>query len=160
MTCRSVFLLFVLAQTMIGSSVHGQRPTVQPPYAPIGLCEVSFHHEKPNPKYVSLEAEYVSAVPHGLFLTDRRCPRKALQIDFPDTGLDPSVALLKKHLYEFNRASGTFQGVLKRDSVTKRVYLWLQYVVNLKPAEYVPELSKDGPIQLPEPPLPKWPPGS
>ncbi len=157
MTRRFVLLMFVLAQTMIEPSVHGQARTVQPLYASIRICEISFHHEKVNPKYVSLDAEYVSAVPHGLFLTDRRCPTKALQIDFPDTGLDPSVALLKRHLFEINRASGTFQGVLKRDPVTKRVYLWLQSVVNLKSAEYVPELNKDEPIQLPEPPLPKWP---
>ncbi len=155
---RFVLLLFVLAQTIIRFSVHGQAPTVQPPYAPIGLCEISFNHEKVNPKYVSLHAEYMSAVPHGLFLTDRHCPRKVLQIDFPDTGLDPSVALLKKHLSEINRASGTFQGVLKRDPATKHVYLWLQSVVNLKPAEYVPAFDKGEPIRLPEPPVPKWPP--
>jgi hypothetical protein len=158
MTLRFVLLLFVLAQMMIGPSVQAQARTAHPPYVSIGLCEISFHHEKVNPKYVSINAEFVTAFPHGVFLADQRCPRKALGIDFPDTGLDPSIALLKRHLFEINRASGTFQGVLKRDPVTERIYLWLQTVVNLKSAEYVPELDKDRPLQLPGPPLLKWPP--
>jgi len=113
--------------------------------------------DKVRTKYVSVGAEFVNALPHGLYLRDRRC-KKILQIDFPDTDLDPSVAFLEKHVFELDGATGTFRGVLKRDPATGRVYLWLQSVVNLQSARYLPELDKNGPIHLPEPPMPKWPP--
>ena len=157
MTGRFVLLLFALAPIVIGDSIHSQARNAQPHYVPITVCEVSFHHERANPKYISVHAEYVDAIPHGLFLIDRRCARKALQIDFPDTGLDPGVELIKDHLSEIHRASGTFRGILKRDRVTSRLYLWLDSVVNFRSADYLPELDMSEPIRLLEPPLPKWP---
>lgn len=149
-----VVLLLVSAPLLIESSVQAQTRNTQRLYAHVTLCEVSFHHERVNPRYISIDAEYVAAFPHGLFLTDRRCERKALQIDFPDTGLDPSVAFIKDHLFEIHRANGTFRGILKRDRVTSRLYLWLQSVVNFQSADYLPELHKDEQIRLPEPQLP------
>jgi hypothetical protein len=147
MTGRFVLLLFALAPIVIGDSIHSQARNVQPHYVPITVCEVSFHDETPNPKYISIDAEYVNAIPHGLFLIDRRCAKKALQIDFPDTGLDPSVELIKQHLSEIHRANGTFRGILKRDHVT-RLYLRLDSVVNFRSADYLPELDPGEPIRL------------
>ena len=114
--------------------------------------------KRANPKYISVKAEYVNAAPHGLFLTDRRCPSKALQIDFPDTGLDPSAAFIKDYWWEIHQAKGTFRGMLKRDRDTSRPHFWLESVVNFQSADYLPELDKDEPIRLPEPTVPKWPP--
>jgi hypothetical protein len=121
----------------------------QPVYLPIKLCEIAFHREKVNPKFISIRAEFVNAIPHGLVLIDRTCANKGLQIDFADTGLDPSVALLKDHLGQIWRAEGTFRGILKRDRATGRLYLWLQSVVDFRSPYYQPE---PGPIRLPEPP--------
>jgi hypothetical protein len=143
---------------MIRPSVQAQAQIEQPRYASVTLCELSFQKGRANPKYVSIDAEFVDAFPHGLLLTDRRCVRNTLQIDFPNSGLDPSVAFIKSHLFEIHRATGTFRGVLKRDQVTRRPYLWLQSVVIFQSADPLPEIYKDEPMQLPEPPLPKWPP--
>jgi hypothetical protein len=156
MTHRHVLVLIAFGPILIANPALCQPPAAV--YVPVTLCEIGFQHEKANPKHISVDAEYVSAFPHGLFLTDRRCSRKALQIDFPDNGLDPSVALIKAHLFEIHRANGTFRGVLKRDPGTKRLYLWLQSVVNFQSADYLPDLHKDEPIRLPDPPLLEWPP--
>jgi hypothetical protein len=158
MTGRFALLLFALAPIVIGDLANSQTRNTQPRYTPVTLCEISFHHERVNPKYVSVDAEYVNASPHGLFIRDRRCPGKGLHIDFPDTGLDPSVALIHDHLWEIYRANGTFRGMLKRDRHTGRLYLWLESVVNFQPADYLPEFDKGEPIRLPEPAMPKWPP--
>lgn len=158
MTGRFVLLLFALAPIVIGDCAYSQARNKRPRYVPITVCEVSFHHERANPKYISVDAEYMSAIPHGLFLIDRRCAGKALQIDFPDTGLDPSVALIKDHLLQIHRAKGTFRGILKRNRHTSRPYLWLESVVDFQSADYLPELDMGQPIRLPEPPPPEWPP--
>lgn len=155
---RFVLLLFALSPIVIANSMQCQTKKALPSYVPITLCEISFHHEKPNPKYISVDAEYVSAIPHGLYLIDRRCASKAIQIDFADTGLDPSVALIKDHLWEIQKATGTFRGMLKRHRGTNRLYLWLESVVNFQPADYLPAFDKSEPIRLPEPTVPKWPP--
>jgi len=149
MTRRIVLLLLALAPMMIRPSVQAQARSMQPHYSHVTLCGVSFHNAKMNPKYISINAEVVSAIPHGLFLTDRRCARNVLQIDFADTGLN--------YLLRVYRATGTFRGVLKRDHVTGRPYLWLQSV-KLQSGEPLPEIYIDEPIQLPDQPLPKWPP--
>jgi hypothetical protein len=155
MTVRLVQFLFAFAATVIGYSANGQAHNTEPPYVPVTLCELSFHRERPNPKHVSIEAEYVSGIPHGLVLIDRRCEGKGLGIDFADTGLDPSVAFIKRHLFEIHRANGTFRGTLKRDRVTGRLYLWLESVVDFRSDDIQDE---DKPIHLPDPPPPTWPP--
>ena len=124
---------------MIRPSIYAQVRGVRPIYAPVKLCEISFRSERVNPKYVSIDAEFVSAFPHGLFLTDERCPRDVLQIDFPNTNLDPSVAFIKDNLLGISRATGRFRGVIKRDRVTGRPYLWLQSVVRVQPTVPLPE---------------------
>ena len=158
MTRRLVLLLFALSPIAIADSAHSQARNPQPSYFLITLCEMSFHHEKPNPKYISVDAEYVSAAPHGLYLIDRHCASKAIGIDFADTDLDPSVALIKDHLWEIRKATGTFRGMLKRHRDTNRLYLWLESVVNFQPADYVPAFDKSEPIRFPEPTVPQWPP--
>jgi hypothetical protein len=155
MTRRLVLLLLASAPMMMRPSAQAQTLVAQPRYASVTLCEISFKKGSVNPKYVSIDAEFVDAIPHGLLLTDRRCVRNGLQIDFPDTGLDPSVAFIRKHIGELHRANGTFRGILKRDQATGRIYLWLQSVVNFQPTDPLEEPYKDEPIQLPEPPMPK-----
>jgi hypothetical protein len=155
---RFVVLLFALSPILIGTAADPQARNAKPSYVPVAVCEISFHHEKANPKYISVDAEYVSAVPHGLYLTDGCCPRKALQIDFADTGLDASVALIRNHLWKIHRANGTFLGALRSCLDRSRLCLWLDSVLNFRSNDYLPELDRGEPIRLPEPPLPKWPP--
>src|ERR1700757_2406594 len=155
MTGRYVLLLLALAPVVVGYFAQSQARNTQPLYAPVTLCEISSRHKKVSPKYISVDAEYINAVPHGLFLTDRRCPRKVLQINFGENGLDPSVALIKDHLLQIHRADGTFRGILKRDSANGRLFLWLQSVINFQSPDYQPEPK---PIRLPEPPFPNVPP--
>ena len=127
-------------------------------YAHVKICGLSFHDEQANPKYVSLDAEYVNATPHGLFLLDRHCPRgKGLQIDFPTTGMDANAARLKNDLWLIVRATGTFRGTLERDRQTGRLCLFVQSVINFQPEYMYPE-HEPAPIRLPEPEWPKWPP--
>jgi hypothetical protein len=148
---RSVLLLLALVPMIVRLSLQAHAQNTQPRYTPVALCEIALHDEKAFPKYVSLDAVYVSAIPHGLFLKDPRRERCGLQIDFPDTGLDPSVAFIKDHMLEIGRATGTFRGILKRDRVIGRRYLWLQSVTNFQSAYQPPELYIDEPIRLPKP---------
>jgi hypothetical protein len=154
---RFVLQLLALSPIVIGAAGHAEVKNAQPIYVPVTVCEISFHHEKANPKYISVDAEYVSAIPHGLYLIDRRCAGKALQIDFADTGLDSSRSY-QGPLWEIHRANGTFRGILKRCLDKSRLCLWLDSVVNLRSSDYRPGLDMGEPICLPEPPLPKWPP--
>jgi len=158
---RLVLFLFAFAPTVIGYSANCQAQNTQTLYVSATLCEVSFHHQKTNPKHISIDAELVNGFPHGLVLTDRRCETKGLGIDFADTDLDPSVEFIKRHLLKFRRANGTFRGTLKRDRAG-RLYLWLESVVNFRSDDIQPELHEDDPkpIHLPEPPLLTWPPPS
>lgn len=125
-------------------------------YRVLTICDISHHrHRDLIGRRVAIDAEYVNAVPHGLYLLDSSCERGALQIDFPDAGLDPSVALLKAHMFEIHKASGTFRGILKIDRRTGRIYLWLESILNFKTPDHIPELNPIPP--LPEPPPPIWP---
>jgi hypothetical protein len=157
MTGHSVLRLIALLPILVAQSGQPQVRS-DPHYAVVTLCELSLRHRKASPKFISVDAEFVSAIPHGLFLTDERCPRRGLQIDFPSTGLDPSVALINEHLLEIHRANGTFRGMLKIDRSTGRPYLWLESVANFQCSDCLPEFHRDEPIHLPESPLPKWPP--
>jgi hypothetical protein len=91
MIARLLLLLFAVCQ------VH----YAQASYVPVTFCGLSFHHEKANPKHISVYAEYVNAFPHGLLLTDRRCEPNALRIDFADKDLDPSLAFIKRHMLDW-----------------------------------------------------------
>ena len=134
----------------------------QSSYVPVTLCGLSFHHEKANPKHISVYAEYINGFPHGLLLIDRRCERNGIGIDFADKGLDPSVEFIQRHMLDIRRAHGIFRGTLRRDPEHGRLYLWLESVVGFRSEDIQPSLREDEPkpIRLPEPPLPTWPPGS
>lgn len=151
-----VVALFALTSIAAACSAHCQARNAQPVYTSVSLCEISFHRQTANPKLISVQAEFVNGSPHGLVLLDWRCSTKGLRIDFPDTGLDPSVAFIKDHMFQIHRADGTFRGILKRDPGNGRLYLWLQSVVNFESADLPPEPE---PIRLAEPPpLPDLPP--
>jgi hypothetical protein len=124
----------------------------------VGFCNIAFHYEKVNPKYISVDAEYVNGTPHGVILLDHRCPRRGLEIDFASTGLDADAAMMKEHFWEIGRATGTFRGILDRDRVTGRLCLTVHSVLNLQPHFFYPNHGSV-PIQLPEPQWPTWPPG-
>lgn len=158
MTGLAVLLSFALAAPRIGLSAQSAAQGETSLYTRVTLCGISFHHERANPKHISVDAEYVSAIPHGLFLIDRRCEGKGLQIDFADNGLDPSVAFIKHHMFEIHRAHGIFRGTLKRGRVNGRLYLWLESVADFRSDDIHPAPHEDEPIHLPEPPLPTWPP--
>jgi hypothetical protein len=153
------FLLTVFAFTsfLIHHTAQAQKVKQKPRYDSVTLCDLSLHQGATTPHSISVDAEYFSAVPHGIFLNDHRCPAKVLQIDFGDTDLDPSVAFIKRYIFQIHQASGTFRGILKQTCRSGGRCLWLQSVVNFKPSEDLPEFHLQEPIQLPEPPLPKWP---
>ena len=123
----------------------------------VTMCDIAFHREKVNPKYISIDAEYVNASPHGLILLDRKCPRRGLEIDFSDTGLDAGATTLKDNLWMIRLATGTFRGMLSRDHASARLMLTIQSLLNFQSKPIYPE-EKPEPIHLPEPQWPKWPP--
>lgn len=154
---RAAFLLLTISTVAVGAAAQSKHHDTRRVYTALTICDISHHrHHDLVDHRVAIEAEYVNAIPHGVFLLDSHCERGALQIDFPDTGLDPSVALLKAHMFEIHNASGTFRGILKIDRRSGRIYLWLESVLNLESPDYVPELHPIKP--LPEPPTRKWPP--
>lgn len=155
---RLDLLLFVLAASGTGFSAQPATKSTSPYYTPRTLCEISFHREKVNPKYVSLDAEFVNATPHGAFLLDKHCAGRGLQIDFAKTGLDQGAVTLNKDFWRISRAQGTFQGMLERDERTGRIYLSVQSVLNFRPEYFYPEERKPEPIQLPQQEFPSWPP--
>lgn len=125
-------------------------------YKRTALCEVASRSVRAGAKLVSIDAEIVNAMPHGLFLIDERCPRISLQIDFARTGIDPSLKALEENMFCFHRATGTFRGRIKFDSETRRRYLWLESLINFN-CEECSEPFEDKPINLPDPPLPTLP---
>lgn len=155
----AVFLILAFAPIALAQPAHNAAPTQQPAYVHVTMCGIAFHHEKVNPRYISLDAEFVNASPHGVILLDRRCPRRGLQIDFADRDLDANAIMMKHKYFLIARATGTFRGILSRDRVNGRLGLTVQSVLNLQPQYMYPEL-KDDPIHLPEPPWPVLPPAS
>lgn len=122
-------------------------------YKRANLCDVASRSVRTGAKLISIDAELVNAVPHGLFLIDERCPNNSLQIDFARTGIDPSLNVLEHNIFCFHRATGTFRGRIKLDSRTRRSYLWLESLLNFK-CEGCSEPFEDKPIYLPDTSLP------
>ena len=71
-----LFLLIIASALLICLPAQAQAGPKQPRYVPITLCQISFKNGRHNQKFISVDAEYVSATPHGLFLTDKHCERK------------------------------------------------------------------------------------
>lgn len=156
-----MLLLALVPMVMAPQTVHSKAPTAQPAYVHVTMCGIAFHMERVNPKYISLEAEFVNASPHGVVLLDHRCPRRGLQIDFAKTGLDASATMMEHRYFLMARATGTFRGILSRDRVNGRLGLTVQSVLNLQPQYMYPEINDvPGPVRLPEPQMPLWPPAS
>jgi hypothetical protein len=126
-------------------------------YEPMSLCEAKSHPVRARANLVSVDAELLNGMPHGLVLIDQHCREGGLLVDFFRTHLDPSLKLLEDHLFEFHRATGTFRGRIKVDRENRRRYLWLESVVNFK-CDPCSEPYEDKPIHLPDAPLPTFPP--
>ena len=158
MTIRHPILLLIgFASLFISVPADCQAVDAQPRFVPVTLCGLAFRDGKANPKYVSLDLEFVNASPHGLVLLDHRCPRRGLEVDFANAGLDPTAAMMKEKFWEMTRATGTFRGTLDRDRRTGRLCLTIQSVLNLQAHYFYPQRD-DNPIHLPEPQWPTWPP--
>lgn len=156
----TILWLFVYAITAIAAPARPKDRKAQLRYMPVSLCDIVGSHPRVKVgTHISVKAYYESAIPHGLFLSDPHCP-KILLLDWANTGLDPSVALIETHMFEIHRASGTFRGMLKRYRNSGRKLLWLESVKDFHSDDYIPDLNPNQLIQLPEPPLPKSPPGS
>ena len=157
----AVMLLLALAPMVLAQTAPTKAPTAQPAYVHVSMCGFAFRMERVNPKYVSLEAEFVNASPHGVVLLDHRCPGRGLQIDFAETGLDASATMMEHRYFLMARATGTFRGVLSRDRLNGRLGLTVQSVLNLQPRYMYPDINDGpGPVRLPEPQWPAWPPAS
>jgi hypothetical protein len=152
----AVLLLLAFAPIVLAQPPHNEVPTTQPAYVHVTMCGIDFHRGKTNPKYISLEAEYINAIPHGVILIDWRC-RRGLSIDFAETGLDAGAATMKDKFLLIRRATGTFRGVLNRNRNSGRLGITVQSVLNLQSKLFYPEEEID-PIRLPEPQWPMWPP--
>ena len=126
-------------------------------YKPTSLCEATSRPAGAGANLISVVAELLNAMPHGLVLIDEHCREKGLLVDFSRTHLDSSLKPLEDHLFEFHRATGTFRGRIKLDRETGKRYLWLESVVSFK-CYPCSESYEDKPIHLPDVPLPTFPP--
>lgn len=142
---------------LLAGPTLGMNAQMSRNYKPTSLCAATSHPMKASANFISVDAELLNAMPHGLVLIDEHCREKGLLIDFSRTHLDSSLKLLDDHLYEFQRATGTFRGRIKIDRETRRRYLWLESVVNFK-CDPCSEPYEDKPIHLPDAPLPTFPP--
>ena len=78
MTKRLVLLLLALGAPGMGLSAQSAALEGPPRYTPVTLCGISIRHQKANPKYVSLDADFVNATPHGVILFDKHCAGRGL----------------------------------------------------------------------------------
>lgn len=132
----SSLLLMLIA---IGVYAHAATPAH---YKRMSVCEILSTPNKADGLDVAIDAELVSARPHGVVLVDRGCPGKGLRLDFSLTGSDKSVKYLEKAIRNgdltakgrlSSEVSGRFSGKMELDPVTKRAVLLLRSVQNLQP---------------------------
>ena len=57
----------------------------------MSVCEVLAAPSESYLQDVAINANLVSARPHGVVLVDQQCPGKGLLLDFPSTASDRSV---------------------------------------------------------------------
>jgi hypothetical protein len=131
--------LFVVLFTSSSFSTHA---AVQEHYKRMSVCEVLAAPSKSYLQDVAIDADLVSARPHGVLLIDQQCPGKGLPLDFLSTGSDRSVRDLDKAIRNGELSSngslslesaGRFCGKIRRDHATKRLVLSLHLVQNLQP---------------------------
>lgn len=107
------------------------RSLPQANHTSVSVCKVTSGNVNES-SFVSIEAELVNTVPHGLFLLDRRCAHKGLQIDYPHQPSEPSLKALDEIIWDTRIVSGTFRGEVKCDHDTGRLYLLVQSTLNLQ----------------------------
>jgi hypothetical protein len=131
--------LFTVLFTSSSFSTHA---AVQEHYKRMSVCEILAAPSKSYLQDVAIDADLVSARPHGVVLVDHQCPEKGLLLDFRSTASDRSVKGLDKAIRNGElslngslslESTGRFCGKVKRDPATKRLVLSLHLVQNLQP---------------------------
>jgi hypothetical protein len=112
--------------------------------AQTSVCQIIGHPEKKVPRQVEVDADLYNVMPHGIYLGDQRCSKRLLQIDFHVENADASVAELQKFISSSMEhgpliGSGRFLGMLTRDHSSKRMYLLVKSVKNLRAKGWTPE---------------------
>jgi hypothetical protein len=136
---RRCMPLFAVLFTASSLSTHA---AAQEHYKRMSVCEILTAPSKSYLQDVAIDADLVSARPHGVVLIDQQCPGKGLLLDFPSTASDRSVKDLDKAIRNGDlslngslslESTGRFCGKIKRDPATKRLVLSLHLVQNLQP---------------------------
>jgi hypothetical protein len=143
MQLGTVFLscapLLAFLFTSSSSSTHA---AVQEHYKRMSLCAILAAPSESYLQDVAIDADLVSARPHGVVLVDQQCPGEGLLLDFLSTDSDRSVRDLDKAIRNGELSSngslslesaGRFCGKIRRDHATKRLVLSLHLVQNLQP---------------------------
>lgn len=112
--------------------------------AQTSVCQIMEHPEKKVPRQVEVDADLYNVMPHGIYLGDQRCSKRLLQIDFHVENADASVAELQKFISSSMEhgpliGSGRFLGMLTRDRSSKRMYLLVKSVKDLRAKGWTPE---------------------
>jgi hypothetical protein len=150
---KNLLLIYVI----LGLSVSSPA-TAQDDFKRASICEVLADTGKHHLHHVSIDADLFIVRPDGVALFDKRCPEKALGLDFPARGEEESVANLDKLLRNGEwpmESTGTFRGKIIRHSNSKRPFLLLSSVLNLQPKSG-PTLPPDVIVPIPtgKPPQP------
>ena len=112
--------------------------------AQTSVCQIMGYSEKKVPRQVEVDADLYNVMPHGIYLGDQRCAKRLLQIDFHVENADASVAELQKFISSSMKhgpliGSGHFLGMLMRDHSSRRMYLLVKSVQNLRAKGWTPE---------------------
>lgn len=143
MQLRPAFLRYLpLFTVLYAPSSFSTHAAVQEHYTRMSLCEVLAAPSKSYLHDVAIDADLVSARPHGVLLVDQQCPGKGLLLDFLSTASDRSVRDLDKAIRNGElslngrlslQSTGRFCGKIRRDPTTRRLVLSLHSVQNLEP---------------------------
>lgn len=128
---------FVIALSLLGfaTCTHSQTATGAP--IKTTLCDISMPSGARVFQRVEIDADLYNAMPHGLFLGDRQCPKQRLQADYQTANADSSIIKLDK-LVSLNVgnigiiATGRFSGVIEKDRSSGRLFLSLKHVSELR----------------------------
>ena len=124
--------------------------------AQTSVCQIMGYSEKKVPRQVEVDADLYNVMPHGIYLGDQRCAKRLLQIDFHVENADASVAELQKFISSSMKhgpliGSGHFLGMLMRDHSSRRMYLLVKSVQNLRAKGWTPESLNPPPsVDIPD----------
>ena len=124
--------------------------------AQTSVCQIMEHPEKKVPRQIEVDADLYNVMPHGIYLGDQRCSKRLLQIDFHVENADASVAELQKFISISMKhgpliGSGQFLGMLMRDHSSRRMYLLVKSVKNLRAEGWTPESLNPPPsVDIPD----------